>query len=110
MKIITSIEDIKNLVKNDQYIIQPVDFDLQIPEKLINFQKEIDNIQKLIEEKFTTVEVETKELSFKTEDVLNQMTEKELVEYGLIIGADVNIKYSKAENLKNVKLIQITKK
>lgn len=55
MKIITSIKDIDTLVKGDQYIIQPIGYDLQQPEKLINFQKEIDDIQKAVESKFSSI-------------------------------------------------------
>ena len=55
MKIITSIKDIDTLVKGDQYIIQPIGYDLQQPEKLINFQKEIDDIQKAVESKFSYI-------------------------------------------------------
>ncbi len=55
MKIITSIKDIDTLVKGDQYIIQPIGYDLQQPEKLIDFQKEIDDIQKAVESKFSYI-------------------------------------------------------
>ena len=35
MKIITNIKDIDTLVKGDQYIIQPIGYDLHQPEKLL---------------------------------------------------------------------------
>ena len=55
MKIITNIKDIDTLVKGDQYIIQPIGYDLQQPEKLMDFQKEIDDIQKAVESKFSYI-------------------------------------------------------
>lgn len=55
MKIITNIKDIDTLVKGDQYIIQPIGYNLQQPEKLMDFQKEIDDIQKAVESKFSSI-------------------------------------------------------
>ncbi|HRC16368.1 MAG TPA: hypothetical protein PLY25_11860 [Bacteroidia bacterium] len=55
MKIITNIKDIDTLVKGDQYIIQPIGYNLQQPEKLMDFQKEIDDIQKAVESKFSYI-------------------------------------------------------
>jgi len=55
MKIITRKKDIDTLVKGDQYIIQPIGYDLQQPEKLMDFQKEIDDIQKAVESKFSYI-------------------------------------------------------
>ena len=52
MKIITNIKDIDTLVKGDQYIIQPIGYNLQQPEKLMDFQKEIDDIQKQLKVSF----------------------------------------------------------
>ena len=55
MKIIISIKDIDTLVKGDHYIIQPIGYDLQQPEKLSDYSKEIEDIQKAIEANFTTI-------------------------------------------------------
>ena len=55
MKIITNIKDIDTLIKGDQYIIHPIGYDLQQPEKLMDFQKEIDDIQKAVESKFSSI-------------------------------------------------------
>ena len=43
------------LKDGDQYIIQPIGYDLQQPEKLMDFQKEIDDIQKAVESKFSYI-------------------------------------------------------
>ena len=66
MKIITRKKDIDTLVKGDQYIIQPIGYDLQQPEKLMDFQKEIDDIQKAVESKFSYI------IDVKGNEVVNE--------------------------------------
>ena len=75
MKIITSIKDIDTLVKGDQYIIQPIGYDLQQPEKLMDFQKEIDDIQKAVESKFSYI-IDDKENEVVSEGVSDGVTTK----------------------------------
>ena len=75
MKIITNIKDIDTLVKGDQYIIQPIGYDLQQPEKLMDFQKEIDDIQKAVESKFSYI-IDDKENEGLSEGLSEGVTTK----------------------------------
>jgi len=75
MKIIISIKDIDTLVKGDQYIIQPIGYDLQQPEKLMDFQKEIDDIQKAVESKFSYI-IDDKENEGLSEGLSEGVTTK----------------------------------
>ena len=64
MKIITNIKDIDTLVKGDQYIIQPIGYNLQQTEKLMDFQKENDDVQKAVESKFSSIIVVIKDAAY----------------------------------------------
>ncbi len=75
MKIITRKKDIDTLVKGDQYIIQPIGYDLQQPEKLMDFQKEIDDIQKAVESKFSYI-IDDKENEGLSEGLSEGVTTK----------------------------------
>lgn len=52
MKIISKVQDIKDLEYGDQYVIMPDGVDYQSPETLIESAKEIERLQSLIEKKF----------------------------------------------------------
>ena len=52
MKIISKVQDIKDLEYGDQYVIMPDGVDYQKPETLIKSAKEIERLQSLIEKKF----------------------------------------------------------
>ncbi len=100
MRTITTIKDIDSLMKGDQYVIQPVGYDLQKPEDLHTFTNQIDDIQKAIEDKFAPKDVVNEVIT-----EIDKMTEVQLVTYWKTIGADVNIKYSKTKNILNIKSV-----
>lgn len=52
MKIISKVQDIKDLEYGDQYVIMPDGVDYQSPETLFGAGKEIERLQLLIEKKF----------------------------------------------------------
>lgn len=54
MKIIETESRIKDIKKGDEYIIKPSGFDYNKPEEIDMFLKEIEKLQKLIDNKFKT--------------------------------------------------------
>ena len=76
MRTITTIKDIDSLMKGDQYVIQPVGYDLQKPEDLHTFTNQIDDIQKAIEDKFAPKDVVNEVIT-----EIDKMTEVQLVTY-----------------------------